>query len=712
MLFRHIQINNFLTFKGENTLEFPKAESTDHALMLILAPNTAGKTNIIRALRFLFHGDLLGHNSDAHKLINDAATAGLEPGDTVTAWVKIKILYLDRERTIRRRIDAECKRSGVLFPKAPVLEEQQHERRGDVFVTDQGEIQRALNLMIPPALFDYFFFEGETLADKLVGGKSVQGIKDGLATLIHDHQWENAIQAVRDVEKRIGRELENIADQNQEYVTLVANLQRITQENEKCDCEKEELIKKRSEAQAVYDQSEQAIRDLSQGKSFEQLNNDLDKVRLECKVQQRALDALDQEISRLIGNSQGLPFMNDAFASVLAQLGRMRDLNLLPADVSEPFANRLLDWPKTKVCICGRSLDPRQHLDQRKCIEDYRERSMSVTLSAALLDLLNSLEKDTKQGFLRRSQNVCSVVIDAISSRDSVILLISDLKDREKALEDERIRHNVAEVQKYQKRQRDAAEIIRQIANRIIKIDEMLQSLRHQKTKLEGEVKSMNGRGAANRISSLLNEQAQAKKLAEFIAESRAAVKGAFHTKLQDLVSQYYDPVAPDKSVAHVDRATLLPSICVDGEVRKNIGGAQRQLLVLSHIVSLAQLRKWLHDELLALKIAPGRIDEHCFVLDSVFGPTADEFREKCAEFLVGKARQVIVLVASQQWDNTVRTRLEGFANKAYRLVRCTTKENINPKERTMEFRGKAYEVFRQIGASQKPYTLAEEILP
>jgi hypothetical protein len=211
-------------------------------------------------------------------------------------------------------------------------------------------------------------------------------------------------------------------------------------------------------------------------------------------------------------------------------------------------------------------------------------------------------------------------------------------------------------------------------------------------------------------LEKILATQKQARALAEFIDLARVSVKGTFHSKLQELVSKYYDSVAPDGSMAHVDKGTLLPAIQVDGEVRKLIGGAQRQLLVLSHIVSLAQLRKWLHDELISLGLAPGKIDEHCFVLDSVFAPVADGFREKCAEFLVGKAKQIIILVASQQWDETIRTRLESSANKVYRLVRCTGKEDIKPENRTMKFRNKEIEVFRKIGVDEKPYTVAEEV--
>src|SRR5262249_14857948 len=148
MLFRELEISNFLSFKGAVTFRFPDPEHCEHALMLILAPNTAGKTNVIRALRFLFTGDHLGHSRDPHKLVNDAFTATCSPGSSVEAWVQAKISYRDRYRTIRRRIEAKCMTAGNLSYRATTLEEKRHERSGDRFVSDQGEIQRVLDIIV------------------------------------------------------------------------------------------------------------------------------------------------------------------------------------------------------------------------------------------------------------------------------------------------------------------------------------------------------------------------------------------------------------------------------------------------------------------------------------------------------------------------------------------------------------------------------------
>jgi len=710
MLFKQLQIANFLSFKGINSFDFPDPETNKHALMLILAPNTAGKTNIIRALRFLFCGDTLGHSSDQQKLINDAAVAEATKGQTIEAWVQARLIYRDRERTIRRRLTCKLLPTGILTHRETVLEEEQHERRGDVFVSDQGEIQRALNLMVPEELFDYFFFEGETLANHLIDGRDTKGIREGLATLIHEHEWDHAILSVRAVHAQMGKDLKKLAEANKEYQAIVSRLASNDEQLESVRARRESALLEDEKASVEYDACETAIRNLSQGKSFETLSQKLASARNELKSKTKQHQDAEREIGRLIGASQGLPFFKNAHAPAMKQLQVMRDENLLPADVSEGFVNRLLDWPKSKNCICGRSLDPSSHKSERECVEEYRDRTMAVDLNQALLSLLNSLEETSQLGFKTRSDNSIKKLSVLLDQRDKDLITITDLEARISGLEDERERLNVEEIQRLQIAQRKASVVQQEAKGKLSEIGIQIRLLENKRNELNAEIKSLRRVGAGAQIAALLAEQTRASELIEFIEVARRAVRQAFHSQLQSFVSQYYDSVAPDGSTAWVDPHTLLPAIRVGGELRRNIGGAQRQLLVLSHIVSLSQLRKWLHDQLNAIHLAPGRIDDHCFVLDSVFGPTADEFRERCAEFLVGKSRQIIVLVANQQWDQVVRSRLEKAANKVYRLVRHTPKQGINPADRTMIFKQKTFEVFANIPPDFKAFTEAKEI--
>jgi hypothetical protein len=336
---------------------------------------------------------------------------------------------------------------------------------------------------------------------------------------------------------------------------------------------------------------------------------------------------------------------------------------------------------------------------------------MAVDLNHTLLNLLNALESKATTGFHVRSKNSIDELKDRLKKRDVAVLHQIELKERVKGLEQLRQQSRIDDIRRLQNDQNEANKTIISCIDVLRDIEVKIKSFENERIQLNKELREIERAGGGTQIKLLIDAQKEAKNLADFIDEARAAVKSTFHSKLQELVSQHYDQVTPDDTKAHVDKHTLLPALYVDGKVRKNISGAQRQLLVLSHIVSLAQLRKWLHEELTKIGIKPGRIDEHCFVLDSVFGATGDQFREKCAEFLVGKARQVIVLVASQQWDEKVRTKLENHVCKVYRLIRCTSNEEIKPDERTMKIKGKDIEVFQRINNSIKSHTVAEEVL-
>src|SRR5438105_4077491 len=102
MLFREIIIKDFLVFKDENSLTFPPPGKNDSCLLLVLAPNSAGKTSIIRALEFLLYGRLRREMPpSADRLINKTYIQAAKPGATLEAWVQATIEIEGQPRTIR-----------------------------------------------------------------------------------------------------------------------------------------------------------------------------------------------------------------------------------------------------------------------------------------------------------------------------------------------------------------------------------------------------------------------------------------------------------------------------------------------------------------------------------------------------------------------------------------------------------------------------------
>jgi hypothetical protein len=74
-------------------------------------------------------------------------------------------------------------------------------------------------------LFDYFYFQGETLAHQLASG-STQAIHDGLATLLHKEEWEHAVDNVQEVRRKIDAQIQKIGEANREYLAKERDLAR------------------------------------------------------------------------------------------------------------------------------------------------------------------------------------------------------------------------------------------------------------------------------------------------------------------------------------------------------------------------------------------------------------------------------------------------------------------------------------------------------
>lgn len=103
MIITEIRIFNFLVFADEQVLELPSEK--DSNLVVVLAANNTGKTNIIRALKFLFYG----HLSDctevtSYRLIHDGARSAAKVGSAITGWVQVTLDLDDKFLMLRRTV--------------------------------------------------------------------------------------------------------------------------------------------------------------------------------------------------------------------------------------------------------------------------------------------------------------------------------------------------------------------------------------------------------------------------------------------------------------------------------------------------------------------------------------------------------------------------------------------------------------------------------
>jgi hypothetical protein len=147
--------------------------------------------------------------------------------------------------------------------------------------------------------------------------------------------------------------------------------------------------------------------------------------------------------------------------------------------------------------------------------------------------------------------------------------------------------------------------------------------------------------------------------------------------------------------------------------VRKNLGGGQSQLLALAYIVSLARLRKSLHAEMQRLGVGLGKLDDQSFLLDSPFDKMMRPYAVKIAEFLDGNARQIVLLLAKQQWE-LVSDIIDPMADKIYVFNYYTLPEKVdslNADDFVFEIRDKKVLLLYKLPDGQlQPYSTILEI--
>jgi hypothetical protein len=462
MLFRELTFKDFLVFKGENRIVFPPPAANKSSLILVLAPNHGGKTSVIRALEFLFYGRLRREMPDSsHLLINTNLYRAIKPGTTVEGWVQAKIEIDGHTRTIRRRVEA-TRTGAASFRTRIFLEETVQTARGDRFDEDQGTIQRTLERLVPESLFDYFYFQGETLAQQLIQGNGNEAIHEGLAALLHQDKWEEAIATVDQVRRRLSSELQNLA---------------------------------------------------------------------------------------------------------------------------------------------------------------AAKRTLEVDLNSGLLTLLNQLERNTRSNFHSRLASLQKEAEELLRERDDNIVAQHDISEAIKDLEAKRAKSNIEAIVEQQAKQRKAADSMKAARGKQEELKMQLRNLEFREKQVKRELDEMGRRGAGPQLQKLHAMRERANELQNLIEKSLSQLKSSFHTMLQRSVRKYYDNNVSDGSKAIIDPKTLLPSIRKNGELLLALGGGQRQMLALAHIISLAELRRDLHAELDELGIKTGKLDDQSFFLDSIFAP-------------------------------------------------------------------------------------------
>ena len=231
MIFERITLQNFQRYRGESTITFP-ASGNGHqgGIVLVLAPNNAGKTTILRARRFLFYGHLAGFDRDTSwNLANDLVRADAPVGQNLEVSVEARVSICgDAPITIRRTLVIRKTAADRWHCEGPYLFSKQTARPKEEFQVDgDGTVQSLIDTAVPQDLFSWFYFAGEPAEGKMSHGNS-RALMEPLKKAIQIRRWADAIHTATEVYSNLKSRLQREARNHGEYSALLQKKDVVT----------------------------------------------------------------------------------------------------------------------------------------------------------------------------------------------------------------------------------------------------------------------------------------------------------------------------------------------------------------------------------------------------------------------------------------------------------------------------------------------------
>lgn len=181
MIINNLELNNFGSYEGVNNFDFNTDENKN--IILIGGKNGAGKTTLFTAIRLCIYGyKAFGYqninsyyNKNIIKLINNAAKL-LEPID---AYIKIDISINNGQD-----LDNYIIQRGWNLAKNNLVENIVIYKNNILLNEEEiADFEKFIMQIIPPDLFDLYFFDGEKIADFFLEEGSKIRLKNAFLTL-------------------------------------------------------------------------------------------------------------------------------------------------------------------------------------------------------------------------------------------------------------------------------------------------------------------------------------------------------------------------------------------------------------------------------------------------------------------------------------------------------------------------------------------------
>jgi len=399
MWISEIKLNNFRPFFGEASVKF--SEKSSGKFTIIEAKADTGKTTFLSAISWCLYGrEVENAHKDYLNPFNIDKKEELEEGDIDSFSVEISLnelgeknpKYIIKRKAFIKKIDNLAKYDGE---QILVMEEWEKDNARSI---EADDISKVISSILPEDIHMFFLFEGEKI-ERHFSFYNKESIKNAIEKISQIKQIEFGeahLQIVRD--GVFSSKKKNQGDDNFEInkKEIEEESKRIEEMKERKEGYEKELLTAQSEIDTIDKELEEFNIPL-----LTEYSNKRKSLEKENETLKGDLSVIKKEVEENLLENAPYAMGFSALKKLLKLIDTEdEDKGLPPRSVRNIILRELLD---KKMCICGRSLNPKEKGDSQQAIKKIEKILKKEDLSDVaewliegrikLKDLLSDLEK-------------------------------------------------------------------------------------------------------------------------------------------------------------------------------------------------------------------------------------------------------------------------------------------------------------------------------
>lgn len=358
MKFDKLIINNFMRFKGKNTVEFSK--DPERNVTVVLGDNTVGKTTLAQAIRWCLYEEVIPtHYGNASEicLLNNDVLSNMTANDYASISVELDIVG-DEESPDYRII-----REATFVRKFPQMVAVQRSQKLKMYVKDphsgselpydntDGKVTELISEILPQDLSSYFLFDGERWNDSK---NTRNDIKDSIYNLV-------GISPIREMKKHLGelgaygrngviKTLESKkVGTGTDYVQLQKSIDDLSN---RIDIQNKNIEDAKNNAEHYQNKADEIKRNLDSNKTVEEDQKECDRLSREIELQAKHIEGYKRDIISSFSNTHtyfAAPLLQD----VIEMLDGIEVKGIDIPGITDKTIDAIIEKHK---CICGHEI--------------------------------------------------------------------------------------------------------------------------------------------------------------------------------------------------------------------------------------------------------------------------------------------------------------------------------------------------------------------